>query len=268
MLAVAGGFTVKALWPHDTATVVEAEEALDRFRNTTTSVAATTTTLPDAPPLELPLPGVYRYATTGAETVDILGGATHTYPAETLLTVTSHGCGVQLRWDLLEERREEWRLCVTRDGIEFQATAVQYHEFFENGRTEQMVCHRDVVVVRDTAAAATTTAATDTAAAPPGTAEAVTCLLDGRPWDPVWEHLGTEDVTVGGTAVAATHVRMTVDMPGDHYEHTVIDWWLAPSGLPLRMTATKESKTDSGVIGDVIYTEQYDVTLRSTEPLT
>ena len=42
----------------------------------------------------------------------------------------------------------------------------------------------------------------------------------------------------------------------------------AEQDLPLGMTATKESKTDSGVIGDVVYTERFDATLASLEPLT
>ena len=64
-------------------------------------------------------PGVYRYRTTGEESVDVLGGATHHYPDETTITVTPDGV-VSPRWDALKERRDEWRLCDRPDGIELQ----------------------------------------------------------------------------------------------------------------------------------------------------
>lgn len=259
VVVVAGGLAVRAWWPQDRATRVEADEALDRFHDTTTSTPTTvavTTAAPTTslPPRDLPEPGVYRYATTGTESVDILGGATHDYPPQTLLTVTLDGCGVRLRWDLLAERRDEWRLCVTADGVELQTTGSHYHEFYSNGRLEALVCSHKVLLVP-----------TDDSLPPE---QSVTCLLDGAPWNPTWTAVGHETLTVDGSSVETLHLRMVVNDGDAHFERTTMDWWLAPTGLPVRMTTQKESNTDSGVIGDVYYTETYTADLASFDPLT
>ena len=80
--------------------------------------------------------------------------------------------------------------------------------------------------------------------------------------------LGREAMTVAGASVDVTHVRMTVDDDSTYWEHTTVDWWLLPDGLPAQMTTEKSSKSDSGVIGDVVYTEEYHASLIATEPLT
>ena len=68
--------------------------------------------------------------------------------------------------------------------------------------------------------------------------------------------------------ITVTHVRMTIDNDEHYYEHTVVDWWLDGHGLPVRMTTTKESNSDSGVIGDVVYKESYQADLVSATPMT
>ena len=52
-----------------------------------------------------------------------------------------------------------------------------------------------------------------------------------------------------------------------YWERTVVEWWLDEHGLPVRMTTTKESKSPSDLVGDVIYTEQYTADLVSLDPL-
>ena len=64
----------------------------------------------------------------------------------------------------------------------------------------------------------------------------------------------------------AVHVRQSVDIDGASYEHTTTDWWLARTGLPLRSTQTKSSRSSSP-IGPVTYTEQYTTELISLQPL-
>ena len=61
---------------------------------------------------------------------------------------------------------------------------------------------------------------------------------------------------------------MVIEKPGHFYEHSTIDWWLDESGLPLQMMSTKESKNDSGVIGDVTYTEHFSAQIMSLFPQT
>ncbi len=257
---------------HDAARVVGTDEAIDRYRATTTTVDSTvpstgpstvpatapppssrpTTTAPAA--LTLPAPGVYRLATTGSESIDVLGGASHSYPAQTLLTVTQEGCGVRLRWDVLKERREEWVLCVSDIGIELRPEgAFQYHEFFGTGELEPVTCDQAVPLVP--------------ADGKPRSAVALDCTLAQDVWRPSWEVLDSGTRTIDGAQVPVIHVRMSVENDSEYYEHTVIDWWLDEHGLPLEMSTTKVSNSHSDLIGNVVYHETYDVTLESLTPL-
>lgn len=256
--ALAGGaVVVTRLWFNDTARTVDADEAVERFREQTTvptpapRVAATTTT-----PIALattPSPGVYRYATTGRETIDSLGGAEHQYPAETTVTVTPDGCGVLVRWDLLKERYEEFRLCVTEEGIELQPTSAAYHEFFGVGQRQEIVCDRDVLVVPADGA--------------PRDVVPLACRIDDQLWLPEWQVIERATLTVEGRSIDTMHVQMRIADEDQYWERTVVDWWLDEHGLPVRMTTTKESKSPSDLVGDVIYTETYTADLVSLEPL-
>ena len=77
--------------------------------------------------------GVYTYRTTGGESLDVLGGATHRYPAETTITVVETACGVRLRWDALAGRSTTLTLCTRSGGVELRGLE-EVHSFF--GRTD------------------------------------------------------------------------------------------------------------------------------------
>lgn len=69
--------------------------------------AASTTTTTSPPPTAPAAqgrrhPGVYTYDTTGGEQIDALGGAKHSYPASTTITIWDDGCGQRMRWAPLE----------------------------------------------------------------------------------------------------------------------------------------------------------------------
>ena len=72
---------------------------------------------------------------------------------------------------------------------------------------------------------------------------------------------------VEGAEVEVTHLRLTVQDDDEYWEHVVADWWLDDHGLPIEMTATKESKSNSSLVGDVVYHETYTATLASLTPL-
>jgi hypothetical protein len=93
------------------------------------------------------------------------------------------------------------------------------------------------------------------------------CTLSGKPWAPQWQVLDRTVLHVAGVDVVATHVRMTVTDDDEYWEHTVTDWWFDAHGLPLRMTSTKESKSSSGLVGDVVYQETFTAELESFTPL-
>lgn len=253
-------------WPNDSSASIDDETALERYRDRASTTLAddavaaddtdppTTTAAPaDAFGVSLPTPGVWRYATSGFETTDVLGGARHDYPAETFITVVRGDCGIQVRWDLLVERYEEWTLCVRPEGVVLMPTSATYHEFFTTGRREELSCDREVLLVP-----------VDRQPRPLAQLE---CVLDGRAWLPAWEVVEFDTRTVDGVEVEVVHVRMTVVNESVHYEYTTVDWWLDATGLPVAMSATKESNTDSGVIGDVVYTETFDAALTSLTPI-
>lgn len=256
---VVTGVVVRRIWLTDTARRVDAEEAVAKFRSgSTTTVesdAVTSTTASPGLPT-LPAPGVYRYRTTGHEQIDALGGTGHDYPEETTVTVTADGCGVLLRWDLLKERWDELRICATPSGIELQPQSANYHEFYQHGERHDVVCDRGVVIV------------------PPADVQLPTdpvplaCRERGVTVLPEWQVLGRSTKVVDGQRVQVTHVRRTVQDDDDYWEHVVEDWWFDDHGLPIEMAATKGNKTDSDLVGDVVYAEEYRATLISLTPLT
>lgn len=254
---------VTRIWFTDSSRVVPVDEAVDRFRDDEVSTSAaptsppdtsigTSSTTPDVVEFALPEPGVYRYATIGGESIDAMGGVDRTYPAVTTITVTPRGCGVHLVWVALEERREEWDLCVTPNGVARQPDAVQFHEFFGQAQLDEVRCDRVV----------------DLIASDPATPEvAQACTLGGDPWSPRWEVLERTSRAVEGSDVDVTHLRMTVDDTDEYWEETTIDWYLADSGLPVFVEAVTTSRSPS-IVGAVVYDEAYELELRSLTPLT
>jgi len=221
--------------------------------STVPATAPPTTPTTGAPrPLELPQPGVYRYATSGQEEIDAVGGARHDYPPETTITLTPAGCGVRLQWDALRERRETWELCVGTGGIELQPDAVQYHEFFSQPQEHAVECDRTAVLVP-----------LDPDSAP---ATQLRCTVAGEPWFPTWEVLERTTREVAGSEIEVVHVQMTVRDDDEYWETTTIDWFLGPTGLPVVVRGETSSKT-STLVGDVTYSEQYDLSLASLTPL-
>ena len=269
ILALAAAF-VRFVVLRDSTHAVPTDEALDVFRkqsttttqavsttpttavSTSTVVATSTTVTPSAAPL-LVEPGIYRYKTMGSEQIDALGGTSHDYPAETTLTVIAGDCGVHVRWDALRERRDEWGLCSTPDGIELSPLGVQYHEFYNQPDEEAVSCDRSALLVP----------VADSGSDGP---QQLSCTLAEDPWSPSWEVLDRTTRTVDGTTIDVQHVRMTIDDNDEYFEHTVVDWYLAPTGLPVEMSSTKDSRTPSP-IGGIVYHEQYDLELISTTPL-
>lgn len=266
-VAVVGAVVAALLWPRDRTRVVPIDEAVGNYRastipsdepppdtvpSDTTSVAPVTATTAPTVGSALVEPGVYRYQTIGSEDIDALGGTRHDYPAETTITVTIEGCGVRLRWDVLRERREEWRLCATDRGIELQPDGIQYHEFFQQAELELLDCDRGVIVVPSDD--------------PPIEPVVQSCRLADDPWVATWTLVERTTRTVDGTEVPVWHVRMTVDDDDEYWERTTTDWFLDDRGLLVAATSSKESNSPSP-IGDVRYRESYELSAVSLTPL-
>jgi len=141
-LAVLVAAGVGYLLVRDTTTPVGVDEAVQRYKQE--SGGKTTTTAPRR--RELPAQGVYVYTTDGSETIDLLGGSTHTYPERTTLTISHSGCGLHQRWTPLDERWEEERLCVTDAGLERHEMEA-HHEFFGIADDQLYRCTAGYVMV-------------------------------------------------------------------------------------------------------------------------
>lgn len=258
-----------------TTTPVDVGDALDDFHNHTTTTTTTTTnatsatagavdpTQPappttsaptdpiDVPPAGvLPQPGVYSYTTTGSDGVDALGGASHDYPTTTAIIVTPAGCGVSQRWVAAEERWDEWTVCATGMGIAL-GQFVEFHRFFGQDQLETYACTGDPRPL----------------GAPSGTTWTAQCTSGGDAGTWAGTVLGTEQLTVGGAAVTVEHVEVTVDDGDERDAQRIETWYLAGSDLVVRRVS-EIATTEGSVIGDVHYTERYEIALDSLTPAT
>lgn len=203
---------------------------------------------------ETPAPaGVYAYATTGSERVSALGGVTHRYPARTTITVTAGPCGMTLRWDALQTRSVAWDVCAPAggDGALRLAAWRERHQFYG----------------RDDATDWTCPAADWMPAAAAGARRPYRCVSADTTQDGELTVIGREAVDVGGVRVRAVHVRIAQRDAGAARGRIEEERWLEErTGLPVRLVSRVESVNDS-VIGDVTFTEAYDLRLVSLEPL-
>jgi len=262
---LSAGVAAKRWWFRDSSHAVTVDAALEKFRSATTlpsptsdvlastspTVVSPSSTEQSSEPLTLPAVGVYRYATTGFEAIDAFGGARHDYPAETTLTVTVAGCGVDLRWDPLKERSEQWQLCITDRGIEWQATGSNYHQFFGQDENEQMTCDHSAVLVPTVA---------------PPEIQQLDCHMAGH-WLPQWWVLERTTRVVEGVDVPVQHVRLQVTDTDKYFELITVEWYLDDHGLPVHVDWSKESLAETK-FGDVKFSEHFTLALQSLTPLT
>jgi hypothetical protein len=222
----------------DQAKPVSVEDALRRFRENDRSVKD--------------LEGVYLYATTGGESLDVLGGARHRYPATTTLTALRIPCGLQLDWAALRGRTDSWTLCSTAAGVELRI-ADERHRFFGQSDRTTYACEGDVLVPAGSGAF-------PTAGRPYG------CRTRHGAERGVARTIGREAVTVGGSSVVAVHARNVSTVSGVNHGAETVDWWLdAGTALPLRIVLQSRTSRDT-FIGVAHYREDADLHLVSTTP--
>lgn len=196
----------------------------------------------------LPETGVYSYATSGRDGVDALGGAEHTYPPVTTITVTAAACGVSQLWIAAEERSDEWLTCATDAGVETVAFTA-FHQFFGADDREGYLC----------------AGAPRPVAASTGSRWTTTCGRDGE--TAVWsgEVLEPTEIEVGGEAVPVDHVVITVDNGDPDDSQRTETWYRAGTDLVVRRVVDNAT-VESSPVGDVHYAEHYEITLTSLTP--
>ena len=213
-------------------------------------VAVTSSSTPRAKSRPSPPDGVYAYSTMGHDSVDILGGSTHTYPDRTTITVRHAGCGLIERWDVLKERWDERETCPTLTGDVFKRTT-SYHEFFRHADLRNFTCSGYTYRAGDS----------------PGASWSVRCVSDATTTVTQLHAVAWEYVTVGSTRLRTLHVHAHTTITGDQEGDSDRDvWGAAADGLVLRERARVDSDSMQPVFGKTHYHEQYEIRLVSLHP--
>jgi hypothetical protein len=226
----------------DTAEPASVADAVERYR---AAASAAATSIP---------PGVYVYATTGFESISALGGTRHDYPARSTITVGDAPCGMQLRWDVLETRTTSWTVCTAGTGgaVRQQLDGwTELHVFFGQDDRTDWHCSRSPWL--------TSTDATGTR---------TSHLCDGGDTTQVGtvDIVGSEVIAVGGSRVETVHVRLTARENGAARGPLVEERWVeSETGLPVRLRYRVRTENASP-IGDVAFTEQFELRLLSLRP--
>lgn len=267
LLIVAGvalWFLHPILFGRGKSTEVSIDEVLRRYEEATTPVIVGTTVAPTTslgPPGSLVTttlaidpapqlrPGVYVYQTTGRDEIDALNGDFHVYPDTTTVTVFELGDGCRrFRWDVLVERWQEWERC-ERGLAVATVRFVNFDTFFGQSQTDSYVCEGEARPLD----------------ADPGTTWTFTCS-DGVVDTYTGEVVGRERLAVGGVEVDALHVRVSIDNGYPQDVQLTDSWYLLGTDLLLAQTASNDT-TNPSPVGDVHYTERYEIRLTSLDPL-
>lgn len=197
------------------------------------------------------LDGVYLYATKGSESIDALEGASHTYPAETSITVTDVPCGLQLRWAALEKRSTTWTFCSTAAGTELRSSD-ERHAFFGISDHAVYLCSGRLLLPKDPVI---------------GSTQSFTCQSSRDTEVGTVRVLGRGAIEIGGNRVAAVHVSTDLSITSGDSGTETIDWWLdSANALPLRIEL--QSRTSRKMwVGRVHYRENFSLRLLSLTPL-
>ncbi len=252
VVVLLAGLGVVYVLSRDTTTPVEVGEAVGRFREEgSSSVSSSTTTTPDERPTAAP--GVYVYVTEGGEQIDLLGGATHGYPAQTTLTITATDCGVRQLWRPIEERWDEEELCATGAGLE-RRTLRTHHQFFGFDDDQDFTCEPGYAVFPVDPV--------------PGEEWTTDCQAEDTHLAGTGTVVAFEAREVAGQRVDTVHVRIEETASGSSTGPSSDDYWLRRSdGLLIERVSSVQTESASPV-GTASYDEQFSLRLTSLTPRT
>lgn len=221
-------------WVHP----VGLDDAVARFRAAGADAAA---------PVEgLPVPGVYRYRTTGGERVSFLDYQ-RDYSPVTMRIVTRRGCGVRETQLFLVQHVEYYDRCDGR--LVTYGTDIAY--WWTHG-TQDFRCDGGSF---------------DGSAMRPGDRVEWTCADEDTRAAQVTEYVGDEEVEIDGRRVPARHTRWTTVFSDATEGTAVVDDWFDPrTGLVLVERRNIGLRVGSPFVGDLAYIDVSEYVLLSTEP--
>jgi len=210
-------------------------------------------TSPRPPEASLPAEGVYVYATSGSEYVDVLGGTRHQYPPETTITVKHEGCGMRDRWDALRARWDARGYCATERGLTVKEV-VAHHEFYGRADERTFVCDAGAIAnPRD---------------AKPGETWTTVCRSDDAVGATQVGVIGYEELVIGGARVATFHFHSLTTLTGaQRGTQEYDDWMVRDTSLLVRRVSSGDVRSKSP-IGTAHYQEHFELYLKSLAPRT
>lgn len=201
---------------------------------------------------DLPATGVYNYATSGHESLSILG-MSRSFPSVTPMIVSGGGC-LDVRWEPLTQHVEETTECPAK-GRGVAVSSTTSIERIAGTTTRTVVSCPKGTYIRPPDAAAGNTWSTTC-----HSGSSLTVAARGAV-------LGRTTVTVDGHRVPAWHTRLTLYFRGSEDGVSPTDYWLSSANnLILRQHETVSIHQSAGPLGSVNYREAMSVTVRSLHP--
>jgi hypothetical protein len=194
-------------------------------------------------------PGVYRYATSGSESVTGAEfGTTHKYGGVSTITVSSGRCGERERWQVLVERWTQAEACAGQHGGGI-VRLTQFHEFFGEEQEDSLLCHGPA----------------GAEISRPGARYSSSCRSRGSSISTVTHVIGPRRISVGGQGFDAIGtVSESTLRGGTSGTSSREDWRRRSDGLLLSRWSQTDVDTSEG--GGSHYTERYTIRLLSTKP--
>jgi len=194
--------------------------------------------------------GVYLYRTAGGESLSVLNGTAHAYPATTTVALVRADCGVQLHWQALAERSTTWLLCRNAHGIVMRSSD-EVHTFFGQTDRTDYRC-----------------SGAWPSGGPSGMRRPFACSSKGGRERGFAVVVGRSVLVVGGTRVDAVHIRTTSVVSGGNHGTETSDWWLArDSAAPVRIALSSRTSRTIPILGTAHYREHAVLALESLDPL-
>lgn len=213
-----------------------------------TSVATVSSTAPLPPVVQ---PGVYRYASTGQEGIDVLDRPTHVYPAESAVVVSPSACGIEVEWQPLEERREWFEVCPSEGGLRLVRYG-GFHRFYGQDDERSMECSGQAWLL-----------APDMQ---PGESTTAECSGSGNTDRRTTTYLRRDAVELDGVSTPVSVIRTEVEGSGATSSVSTRELWLTDGGLPV-VWIDQVAGVSASVVGTVNYTEYAELRATSLVPV-
>ena len=197
--------------------------------------------------------GVYLYDTVGEESVKGKISTTNKYSDVTPFTVQWTSCGYDFRWDASSVRWDHVSICLGDRGL-FEKQTTEQHEFFHVKEVHTYTCDDRALLVP--------------AAVVKGDSWQSMCGEDGAQTNRTTSVVGMETISIGAVEVETVHIGIDEILTGSAIGSARIDYWFRQAdGLVVRFKKSVSADKDTP-IGQVKYTENVDLTLRSVTPTT